>query len=195
MAAVASVLFQAFTVKAQGGVLREIVTGVGVSVPFDPASGDPRPPVHQSKALWDTGATGSVVTKATARALNLQPTALAQVHHAGGVSEQNVYLVNLYLPNGVVMQAVRVTECEGTEGGWGAIIGMDVICTGDFAVTNVAGVTTVSFRYPSCETIDYVVEAQAHTANQLKAQGAKRNDQCFCGSGKKYKYCHGKMAH
>lgn len=36
------------------------------------------------------------------------------------------------------------------------LIGMDVICQGDFAITNVGGVTTFSFCVPSMETIDYV---------------------------------------
>jgi preprotein translocase subunit SecA len=63
---------------------------------------------------------------------------------------------------------------------------MDVICSGDFAITNVSGQTCVSFRTPSCETIDYVVEA-----NRILFGGTPRNAPCPCGSGKKYKRCHG----
>jgi len=77
-------------------------------------------------------------------------------------------------------------------GGVDAIIGMDVICKGDFAITNVNGETRMSFRYPSVGTIDYVVEA-----NKIVYAGINRNAPCPCGakdkSGKsvRYKHCHG----
>lgn len=78
------------------------------------------------------------------------------------------------------------------------LIGMDVISKGDFAVTNVGGITTFSFRIPSQETIDYVQQDnQANAKAQLVADAVRhkkvgRNDPCPCGSGKKYKNCHGK---
>lgn len=78
------------------------------------------------------------------------------------------------------------------------LIGMDVISKGDFAVTNVGGITTFSFRIPSQETIDYVAQdndakAKAQlVADTVKHKKVGRNDPCPCGSGKKYKNCHGK---
>ena len=66
------------------------------------------------------------------------------------------------------------------------LIGMDVICLGDFSITNVGGQTWMSFRTPSCVAIDYVVEA-----NKLAFAGTNRNAPCPCKSGKKYKKCHG----
>jgi uncharacterized protein YecA (UPF0149 family) len=62
---------------------------------------------------------------------------------------------------------------------------MDVICIGDFAITNVSGQTWMSFRTPSSETIDYVVQV-----NKTKYAGVGPNDPCPCGSGKKFKKCH-----
>ena len=44
-------------------------------------------------------------------------------------------------------------EFENDE--YDVVIGMDVICNGDFAVTNKDGNTTFSFRIPSEETIDF----------------------------------------
>ena len=97
------------------------------------------------------------------------------------------------MPNNLIVQNVRVTECQDTTGKFGLIIGMDIITLGDFAVTNANGNTTVSFRIPSVEAIDFVKEfnekkfVKPFIANKVPG----RNDPCTCGSGKKYKNCHG----
>lgn len=77
---------------------------------------------------------------------------------------------------------------------------MDIITRGDFAITNVNGKTTFSFRFPSIGTIDFVDEGQKMEKAQTKGTAAikkekkvGRNDPCPCGSGKKYKNCHGKQ--
>lgn len=49
------------------------------------------------------------------------------------------------------------------------LIGMDVINRGDFAVTNVGGITKFSFRVPSEAHIDFVED---HNRAILKAQFA-----------------------
>lgn len=133
--------FQAFTVKANGGRLDKIVTVVGVSKPS--LNGEPpgAKDIRQTTAIWDTGATQSVVTKATARALDLVPSGMARVFHAGGESDFNAYLVNLHLPNGLNVAAVHVLEMEDGQD-FGVLIGMDVITLGDFTITNVGGVTS-----------------------------------------------------
>ena len=61
-------------------------------------------------ALWDTGATKSVITDVTALALNLTPVGSAMVGHAGGISPSNTYLVNFLLPNNVGIPGVLVTN-------------------------------------------------------------------------------------
>ena len=66
---------------------------------------------------------------------------------------------------------------------------MDVITNGNFSVTNFGGKTVVTFRMPSIKVVDYVQEA-----NDTKAKifaKVQRNDRCPCGSGKKFKDCHG----
>ena len=72
---------------------------------------------------------------------------------------------------------------------------MDIITLGDFALTNVNGNTTVSFRIPSVETIDYVKEynQKKNPKPYIAPKIPGRNDPCHCGSGKKYKNCHGKQ--
>jgi len=61
---------------------------------------------------------------------------------------------------------------------------MDIITKGDFSISNFNGLTTLSFRCPSQEKIDFV-----SIINKASAIG--RNEPCPCGSGKKYKKCHG----
>ena len=78
-----------------------------------------------------------------------------------------------------------VTEWPGASN-FGAIIGMDVIGFGDFAITNVGKQTWMSFRMPSVESIDYVAEHRKQMFG-----GTKRNAPCPCGSGQKYQRCHG----
>lgn len=189
-----------FTMQANGK-LREIITDVSI---FDAIHGeittnaDPR--VLNTKALWDTGATNCVITPSCAQALNLKPIGVAQTMHAGGISLANVYLINIMLPNGVGIKDIRFTECSEQGGSFGIIIGMDIITRGDFAITNVNGKTTFSFRIPSIGTIDFVDEGQKMKKAQTKGTAATkkekkvgRNDPCPCGSGKKYKNCHGKQ--
>lgn len=182
-------LFHAFTAK-YNGIIREIITDAGVSIPFVEGDKQPSPGILRTRALWDTGATNCVVTKQTAAKLNLKPSSLSDVYHAGGRTRANVYLVNIYLPNNVVVPNVRVTECEDIQDSFGIIIGMNVIAMGDFSVTNLEGRSVFSFRIPSVETIDYVEEANRIKKNQFKHVG--RNDPCPCGSGLKYKKCCGK---
>jgi hypothetical protein len=180
--------FHAFTVTFKARV-NSIHTEVLVSEAYDPA--DPNAtkiPHHKVKALWDTGATRSVITEETAKALGLTPTGVAQVGHAGGSSMMNTYLVNILLPNRVGIPGVQVSECKGIPNSVGALIGMDIIGRGDFSVTNADNSTVMSYRLPSVKHIDYVAESK----EPLSSDKIGRNSKCPCGSGKKYKQCCGK---
>jgi hypothetical protein len=188
--------FHAFTIR-YNGLTRRITTEIVLTFGFDPA----QPPVdpvleHHTTALWDTGATQSVITRATAEALQLIPVGQTLVNHAGGCSQANTYVVNVILPNKVGFIGVLVSECPDVVGNFGAIVGMDIISQSDFSITNVADQTWMSVRTPSIEPIDYVVEA-----NRIRFAGTGRNDPCPCGKrdagGKpvKFKHCHGRNAH
>jgi predicted aspartyl protease len=153
-------VFHAFTSKSQTKI-REIISDIGVSLPFIEEyiqQSDNR--IFRTKALWDTGATNCVVTKLTAKELNLQPISMARVSHAEGISLANVYLINIYLPNNLVIPSVRVTECADNTENFGVIIGMDVITMGDFSITNVENKSVFSFRIPSIRTIDYLQDEE-----------------------------------
>jgi len=175
---------RSFTTRFQGKS-RILVNEVGLFAPFNPATEKPGRGVN-FMALWDTGATNTVITQKVVDALGLQSTGFATVSHAQGKKVVETYFVNIMLPNGVGVPMLKVTK--GELDGPDLLIGMDIIGAGDFAVTNYQNRTVFTFRVPSCHEIDFVKQpAQAPAAVQ-----PGRNDPCFCGSGKKYKKCHGK---
>jgi len=144
-------------------------------------------------SIWDTGATGTVISQRVIDECGLKPISLARVSTA---SQQDVlttvYLVSIILPNKIVIPQLRVIK-GSIAGNADVLIGMDIISNGDFSVTNCEGKTVFSFRIPSIAAIDYVKQGQARvpqTSGIPRKVG--RNDPCPCGSGKKYKHCCGK---
>ncbi len=179
---------KSFTLQADG-ILRVLHTPCGVCPAYNPLGGGTHPKIEQVTGLWDTGATGTVISENCAKKLNLKPISKAKVFHANGEAIVNVYAINLYLPNQVGFQFIKVTE--GILNGTDLLIGMDIISRGDFSISNFAGNTTFSFRVPSIQRIDFVEEPRPKPiVNHSKKIG--RNDPCSCGSGKKFKHCHGK---
>ena len=127
------------------------------------------------QAIWDTGATNSVITQAVVDKCMLAPTGITRAYGVQGGHDTETYLVNIYLPNKVVFPAVRVTK--GAFPGADVLIGMDIIASGDFSVTNQGGKTIFSYRHPSIKHIDYVKEANAikvAAAHSGRATPAKR---------------------
>lgn len=118
--------YHAFTQKYPGRSLR-IITPVRIAEPFDPNNVPSNPKYIDTQALWDTGATHSVITEASAKALVLVATGKRMVHHAGGEGEYNTHVVNFVLPNQVGVAGILVSECPDVGGQFGAIIGMDII--------------------------------------------------------------------
>ena len=148
-------MIMSFTLSGNGklGVLQ---SKVGVSIPFD---GDPNINATTPKeyvGVWDTGATNSVITQKVANDLDLKPIGIKEVHTASGSELQNQYMVNIILPNGVGIRNVFVTE--GRLNQIDILIGMDVITMGDFAISNEAEKTTMTFCMPSCHNFDFVKE-------------------------------------
>ncbi|MCD8297491.1 MAG: SEC-C domain-containing protein [Prevotella sp.] len=180
-----------FTVKTKGRV-KAITSECLVSTAFNPKAKVPFPKPRKYTALWDTGATGSVISSKVVAELGLKPICLTRVFTASsnvGVIV-NVYQINIMLPNKVGMAYLRVTEgslSKNTD----VLIGMDIISQGDFAITHSGGDTTFTFQIPSTHDIDFVKEAN----NQIPKSdntAPKGEDPCPCGSGKKFKDCHGK---
>lgn len=107
-------------------------------------------------ALWDTGATNSCISHEIVEMLNLQPIGMSNIQTPSGTSEVNIFLINIVLPNNVLVKDIRVSETEIGNQGIQALIGMDIIQYGDFCISNKDNHTTFSFRIPSCESIDFV---------------------------------------
>lgn len=160
-----------FTTTASGGLLRVLKNQCGISQAVDPSGGGQLPPVVQFDAIWDTGATNSVITQAVVDACGLAPISMAQTHGVHGSELAEVYLVNIYLPNRVAFASITVTKGNLHEAQ--ILIGMDLISQGDFAVTNHGGLTKFSFRVPSMRHIDFVEE---HRAREQTRHGGKKKD-------------------
>jgi len=185
------IICHAFTTK-YNALSNGILTDVKISAPNDSIDNN----LKSFKALWDTGATATVIDRNVAQICGLEPTGMTIVHHAKGKSRTNTYIINVYLPNMVCFENVIVTEGElGMH--VDALIGMDIISQGDFAITNYLGRTICTFRIPSVESIDFVdLINKQKTYNQQYVQKnfseISRNARCPCGSGKKFKNCCGK---
>lgn len=178
MTAVAS----AFTVKSNGGPLHVLKTPCSVSLAFDLAT-TPHPPRVTFGALWDTGATNSCITQRVVDALGLKPIGMAKVQGVNGISASETYLVGIVLDNGVSYPSIRVTR--GNLGpDTDVLIGMDIICTGDFAITNKGGNTIFSFRHPSFGSTDYVEQGKALNARLNPSHGGSGKDRKKKGKGK-----------
>jgi len=175
----------AFTIKYNGKILRVIHTPIRI------ADSTNRTTIKDFHAIWDTGATGTVITRKVVDELNLKSLGPATVKTASGEEQTNRYMIDAHLPNNVRIIDMSVIEGK-IDGVSDVLVGMDVISMGDLAITNSQGQTEFSFKMPSTEKIDFVkiVDTQkAVAAGKLKP---KRNDPCPCGSKKKYKKCCGK---
>lgn len=144
------------TITANGGLLRELRSKCHVSIAFNPHTTTPHPVMYEFEAIWDTGATGSVITQQVVDTCGLAPISLAQVHGVGGMHMSESYLVNMMLPNKAGFFGVRVTRGELT--GVDVLIGMDIITRGDFVLTNMCGITVFTFRFPSQCRVDFTQE-------------------------------------
>ena len=186
------------TVTSNGGRLKELKTDCVVFPPHRPEKTTPQQLKNikgiQCTCLWDTGASSSCISQRLAKDLGLIQAGVANTFTAAGPSQTKTYVVNIGLLNHVQIPMVQVSEA--VLNGFDVLIGMDIITLGDFSITNVGGRTIFSFRVPSTETIDYVQqdnqkEKSAHTP-YIAPKTPGRNDPCPCGSGKKFKNCHGK---
>jgi hypothetical protein len=186
---------QCITITGKG-ILRVIHGPAAILPAFEPSLVDEsqRPPACKVTAIWDTGATGSVVTQSVVDRCGLKQVGLKKVSGVHSEEISPVYLVNIELPN-VGFRNISVTLGrlpKGTD----LLIGMDIIAQGDLAITNHGGITVFTFRCPSDGKIDFVAEQKARRATPIKsAPIIGRNSKCSCGSGLKFKQCCGKGVH
>ena len=131
-----------------------IVTESYVYTPVDLASGEAVRRVKVQRSLWDTGASVSLISARVAKVLGLESIGKSGVSgYNEGVDVKDTYLVHIGLPTGDIVTNIMAMEFHSDE--YDVVIGMDVICKGDLAVTNKDGRTTFSFRIPSEVEIDF----------------------------------------
>lgn len=178
-----------FTIKSTGGLLKSLTCQIEIFQPGTPIS-------TRIAAIWDTGASSTVITEDVVRNLGLVPTGMVQNHTAGGTINSNTYLVSIGLPNKVKINGVSVSSVPRLSGGKiDALIGMDIITMGDFSITNYQGHTCMTFRIPSLHEIDYTSNPNLILKPMpfIAPPKIQKNSLCTCGSGRKFKNCCGQL--
>jgi hypothetical protein len=102
------------------------------------------------KALWDTGASGTVITPEASRELKLVPIDRIRVAGVNSISIADVVEVSIGLPNKVMVEDLNVMICDLKQD-IDMLIGMDIILLGDFSISNGGGNTLFSFAIPPFE--------------------------------------------
>ena len=163
----------AFTTRHSGHA-RVLENKIGISEPYDPKSGGEVPDIHEFNAVWDTGATHSVIAFSVIKRLGLTKINEMGNSTANGMRMASVYLANIYLPNKVAIFGIEVID--GDIHGADALIGMDIIGHGDFAITHKSNKTTLSFQIPSSHDIDFVKEIETQKVRKGFRQPEKKKN-------------------
>lgn len=169
-----------------------LLTKVHLGVAFDPGV-DPHPKTVLFNGIWDTGASSTCVSPSVVTQLGIAATGVRECKGASGPYRAHTYLVSALLKLPGADGGVWVPELcvsEAALDAFDVLIGMDIIALGDFAVTNHGGKTTLTFRIPSRERIDFTAQKPQHRTSGEPG----RNERCPCGSGKKYKQCCGRSS-
>lgn len=120
-------------------------------------------------AIWDTGATNSLISIGLAEKLGLVASGIETVVGVHGSKQCQSYFLDVILNDAIVIPAICVTEGYiGDDIDF--LVGMDIIARGDFSLTTKMDERKLkscfSFRYPSNQKpIDY-------TANFDKEQNS-----------------------
>jgi hypothetical protein len=151
----------AFKTEFRSGIVREIITPAKIKSP-EAIQDVQKTNWMDVKALWDTGATNTVITRTVVDRLGFLPTGRTIVHGVNSTDEVNTYYVDILLPNNVRIRMVRVTECELNSPGIDLLVGMNIIQLGDLAISNGTGHTIFSFAYPPFpKPLDLLARAEA----------------------------------
>ena len=128
------------------GIVRALITEVRIALP---STTNPQPKKFEKfNAIWDTGATNSVITKRIVDQVGLSPTGKIISKGVHGEATVNTYFIDVGLPMKVCIANLKVSEGI-LLGDIDVLIGMDVIQMGDFAISNVDGKTLFSYCIPS----------------------------------------------
>lgn len=125
-----------------------IVTDCFILMPADVFDGDGnRRYCKIDNAVWDTGATNTVISPEIVAALGLKPIRQSSISAYGGVFDTFTYKIDLCFDNGYEIKNLEVLSGECSD--YDVLIGMDVITQGDFFISTIGGSTSFCFRMPA----------------------------------------------
>lgn len=188
--------YKSFTLETpEGHNFSAIISTCVVYPAFNPKNVSAAPKGVQVNALWDTGATNTVITKNVIDQLGLKPVGKTKTYHANGESIVDVYYINLMLPNKLGRPFLKVTV--GVLTGFDVLIGMDIIGDGEFSITHKDNKSIFTFSLEHPKDLIGLPQSQPpsgvpkNTNQPPFSKKVGRNELCPCKSGKKYKHCHG----
>ena len=126
--------------------LNEISTPIAIACGGNRCALNSRP-VHRCIAIWDTGATSSMIARHIAEKLRLESTGNVQIAGVHGVKDAKTYIVSLIFGNGFVIPDLPVSEADNN-GGFDVLIGMDVIARGKLIIDGLGDGCQIAFEFP-----------------------------------------------
>lgn len=105
-------------------------------------------PQRDCKAIFDTGATASMISSDIANELGLIPYGTATISGVHGTESSNIYIIDMIFRNGFKIPNISVSEAGGSAG-FDLLIGMDIISKGTMLLSGAHGRTFFYFAYPS----------------------------------------------
>lgn len=134
--------FFQFTFKAESSSASEISTPLFIRKHGDKSLEYP------AKAVWDTGATSSMISAVLAKKLSLAPIGTVQIAGVHGVQNARCYNIDIVFGNKFIIPDVKVSEA-GDFGGFDVLVGMDIISKGKMNIDGTDDKLTVCFQYPA----------------------------------------------
>ena len=102
---------------------------------------------QKANAIWDTGATSSMISAAMAKKMQLTPSGTMQIAGVHGVQNARCYYVDIVFGNGFTIPSVKVSEASDF-GGFDLLIGMDIIGQGALVLDGTQDSLNVRFQFP-----------------------------------------------
>ena len=109
---------------------KAIITSCKISAPLGPSMAP-----YTGNALWDTGATSTVINTKVSKYLSLVSIGKMVARGINSKSALNHYIVTIELPNGVIANNLGVLETNLGDN-IDVLVGMDIIGQGDFSICN-----------------------------------------------------------